>query len=135
MTGEKQQSTLCSPNLASPPTMSRPAQDLTQKSSAYWWRPPPQRARVLAFLHALRAVEPRRAAHGRIGNNTASRPRRIVALHRRLMRHQRSWCLAAGLVLVVPSETRAQQTCAHQTDLTVQDFAARRTMSYDAVGP
>ena len=51
------------------------------------------------------------------------------------MRHQRSWCLAASLVFVVPSETRAQERHAYQTDFTVEVFAARRAEIYDAVSP
>jgi len=51
------------------------------------------------------------------------------------MRHQRSCCLAASLVFVVPSETRAQEKHAYQTDFTVEVCAARRAKIYDAVGP
>ncbi len=53
---------------------------------------------------------------------------------RRLMRTQRSWCLAACLLLVIPSETRAQDKHGYQTDFTLDDFAARRAKIYDAIG-
>ncbi len=50
------------------------------------------------------------------------------------MRSQRSWCLAAALLLVTPSETRAQETHSYQSDFTVAEFAARRAKLYDAIG-
>ena len=50
------------------------------------------------------------------------------------MRSPRSWCLAVCVLLVVPSEGRAQEKHAYQSDFTAAEFAARRAKIYDAIG-
>jgi len=50
------------------------------------------------------------------------------------MRSPRSWCLAVCVLLAVPSEGRAQEKHAYQSDFTAEEFAARRAKIYDAIG-